>query len=199
MDPTGIAVEAAGTIWVVDVAAGTDKLGAVFRIDPSTGERSLLSDFGDPLHGPVGSNPRAIVVVPPWVPFSTVAATVELTFSPLEHADAFTVSGSFALGGGSDGVNPLTEVVSLQVGAFTTIIPAGGFSQDAAGQFLFSGVLGPAAVQVWIQPLGWARVEFRATGTEVGLSGSRIPVTVGFSIGNDRGTAILATGMSSFE
>jgi hypothetical protein len=44
--PFGVAVEAAGTILVADQNAGTNGQGALFRVNPSTGARTLLSDFG---------------------------------------------------------------------------------------------------------------------------------------------------------
>jgi len=46
LDPFGVAVEASGHILVIDGDAGTGGLGALFRVDPTTGERALLSDFG---------------------------------------------------------------------------------------------------------------------------------------------------------
>jgi hypothetical protein len=199
VDPAGIGVEAGGTILVVDVAAGTGGLGALFRVDPGTGARSLLSDFGDPALGLTGNNPRGVAVVPTQVPFSSFAAAVDLTYSPLEQADAFAMGGLFALGSGSDGMNPLVEVVGLQVGAFATVIPAGAFSQDATGQFTFAGVIGAATVNMVIQPLGGGSFEFSATASGVDLTGSRTPVTVGLTIGNDSGTAVLATGTGHFE
>jgi len=46
LDPFGVAVEASGHILVIDGDAGTGGLGALFRVDPTTGVRTLLSDFG---------------------------------------------------------------------------------------------------------------------------------------------------------
>jgi hypothetical protein len=183
-----------GDILVVDVEAGTGGLGALFRVDPGTGMRSLLSGFGDPAHGPTGHDPIGVAVVPTREPFSTFAVAVDLTFSPPANADGFAVSATFTLGGGSDGMNPLAEVVGLQVGAFTTVIPAGAFSQDAAGQFTFAGVIGAAAVNVLIQPFGGGSFGFSATGTGADLTGSRLPVPVGLTIGDASGTAVHPTG-----
>jgi hypothetical protein len=42
-----VAVEGAGTILVIDPFAGSNVLGALFRVDPTTGERTLLSDLGN--------------------------------------------------------------------------------------------------------------------------------------------------------
>ncbi len=47
-DPIGITVEESGTILVVDADAGVDFGGAVFRVDPASGARSLVADF-DPI------------------------------------------------------------------------------------------------------------------------------------------------------
>src|SRR5262249_34828456 len=46
VNPGGVAVDGNGNILVSDVDAGTDTLGALFRVDPNTGARTLLSDFG---------------------------------------------------------------------------------------------------------------------------------------------------------
>jgi hypothetical protein len=64
VDPFGVAVEAAGTILVSDPNAGTNARGALFRVDPSTGARTLLSDFGAASTGPLGSNPARVLVMP---------------------------------------------------------------------------------------------------------------------------------------
>jgi hypothetical protein len=46
VETSGVAVEANGNILVVDKEAGTNFQGALFRVNPTTGKRSLLSDFG---------------------------------------------------------------------------------------------------------------------------------------------------------
>jgi hypothetical protein len=50
-------------IYVLDQAAGTNGVGAIFQIGPS-GNRTLLSDFGNSAQGPVGVNPVSITVGP---------------------------------------------------------------------------------------------------------------------------------------
>ncbi len=60
--PMGVAVEASGNIIVIDPQAGTGGLGALLRVDPTSGARTLCSDFG------VGANqgifPRGVAVYP---------------------------------------------------------------------------------------------------------------------------------------
>ncbi len=60
--PAGVKVEASGNILVVDRSAGTGGKGALFRVDPSTGTRSLLSDFGNAALGTTGAFPTDLVI-----------------------------------------------------------------------------------------------------------------------------------------
>lgn len=39
-------------LWVTDLDAGTNEAGALIRVDPATGQRVLVSDFGDLTQGP---------------------------------------------------------------------------------------------------------------------------------------------------
>ncbi|MGQ0444594.1 MAG: hypothetical protein ACT4O2_05570, partial [Beijerinckiaceae bacterium] len=47
---------------VVDPGAGPDTRGALFRVDPKTGRRVVLSAFGDPQQGELGNDPRGVAV-----------------------------------------------------------------------------------------------------------------------------------------
>ena len=67
------------------------------------------------------------------VPFAAFDAKAEIALRPRANDDAFEVKATFTLGPGSDGIAPLTEVVSLQVGSFSTTIPAGSFKVDKKG------------------------------------------------------------------
>src|SRR5262249_42615399 len=62
VDPADVAVGAAGTILVIDPNAGTGTHGALFTVDPVTGARAILSDFGDVDQGPTGINPEAVTL-----------------------------------------------------------------------------------------------------------------------------------------
>lgn len=70
VEPNGVALEASENILVIDSEAGSGNdppgfsLGALFRVNPSTGARTLLSDFGDPFQGPMGNDPRDVAVEP---------------------------------------------------------------------------------------------------------------------------------------
>lgn len=53
-----------GTILVVDSTAGTNAQGALFAVNPTNGQRILISDFGASAQGPQGVDPEGIC----WVP-----------------------------------------------------------------------------------------------------------------------------------
>jgi len=68
-DPTGVVISngllGLGTqIYVIDSDAGTNGSGGLFRVDPGTGTRTLLTDFGNAAQGPLGLNPVSIATVP---------------------------------------------------------------------------------------------------------------------------------------
>ena len=53
-DTTPPVISFPGNILVVDSNAGTNKNGAIFGINPYTGKRIIVSDFGDSTKGPLG-------------------------------------------------------------------------------------------------------------------------------------------------
>jgi parallel beta-helix repeat protein len=57
-----VAVEPSGRILVLDNLGGTNNAGALFRIDPTTKMRTLLSDFGNAAQGALGRYPTSIAV-----------------------------------------------------------------------------------------------------------------------------------------
>jgi len=61
VNPSGVAGDTVSFL-VVDPDAGTDGRGALFRVDATTGARTVLSDFGDARGGPLGDSPTGIVV-----------------------------------------------------------------------------------------------------------------------------------------
>jgi hypothetical protein len=62
-DPVGLALDRDGSFLVIDDFAGTCGCGELFRVDPTTGARTLVSDYGNPAQGPRGSvAPTAVAV-----------------------------------------------------------------------------------------------------------------------------------------
>ncbi len=61
--PAGVILGAAGSVLVIDGGAGTGTRGALFRVDPTTGVRTVLSDFGNAQQGPLGANAQDAAVL----------------------------------------------------------------------------------------------------------------------------------------
>jgi hypothetical protein len=101
---------------------------------------------------------------------------------------AFDLNESFTLAKNANGINPVTENVTLQIGTFLVTIPAGSFKQNPKGNFAFEGVINGVSLQVQIVPLGNNIFTFKAEGSGVNLTGLRNPVTVVLIIGIDSGT-----------
>jgi hypothetical protein len=121
-------------------------------------------------------------------PFATFAARVEIEVE--RHERELETKATFTLGDGSDGIDPLTEAVSFQVGPFSTTIPAGRFKKDTKGRFKFEGVIDGVALEAVIRPLYGGRFEFKAEGKGANLPGMTNPVEVTLTIGNDGGNTI---------
>jgi hypothetical protein len=128
------------------------------------------------------------------VSFDAFAPKVEITLGPLANDDEFQVKATLTLGTNSNGIAPLTEAVTIQVGSFSATIPAGSFKFKPATpkkpeQFTFEGIINGVALDAKITPLGGNSFEFKAEGIGVNLTGTVNPVTVGLTIGNDQGSA----------
>jgi hypothetical protein len=118
-------------------------------------------------------------------PFASSFAKLQITASPQM---AFDLNESFTLAKNANGINPVTENVTLQIGTFLVTIPAGSFKQNPKGNFAFEGVINGVSLQVQIVPLGNNIFTFKAEGSGVNLTGLRNPVTVVLIIGIDSGT-----------
>jgi hypothetical protein len=117
--------------------------------------------------------------------FASSFAKLEITASP---KPGFDLNESFTLGKNANGINPVTENVTLQIGTFLVTIPAGSFRQNPKGNFAFEGVINGVSLQVHIVPLGNNIFTFKAEGTGVNLTGLKNRITVVLIIGIDSGT-----------
>jgi hypothetical protein len=109
---------------------------------------------------------------------------------------SFDLNATFTLGAGSNGINPLTEAVTLRVGTYTVTIPAGSFHQltrgSKAGGYVFEGAIGGVTLEAQIVPLGNNSFQFKAEAQPVDLTALSNPVTVTITIGDDAGTSSVA-------
>jgi len=69
-DPVGVVALDPLTVFVIDQNAGSGQLGALFRVDPATGLRIVLSDFSAAAQGSLGAQPVALAVESLWQDFN---------------------------------------------------------------------------------------------------------------------------------
>jgi DNA-binding beta-propeller fold protein YncE len=174
ISPSSIAVDPTGRLAYV--ANAGDNTVSAYSIGP------------DGALAPVPSSPFAAgtepisVAITPLVPFATSFAKLEIS------RKGFDLNEFFTLGANSNGINPVTENVTLQIGTFSVTIPAGSFEQKPNGRFDFKGVINDVKLKAQIVPLGNNIFTFNAEGKGVDLTGLSNPVTVVLTIGIDSGT-----------
>jgi hypothetical protein len=122
---------------------------------------------------------------PTVVPFSAFTAKVEISGTP---PTGFQVNSSFTLGNTSNGINPLSEAVTLQLGGFSITIPKNSFTKTPKGGYVYQGTIGGVAVQFRIAPVTSTSFTLQAQGSGATGFPTTNPVTVGLTIGDDTGT-----------
>jgi hypothetical protein len=130
------------------------------------------------------------------ITFSAFCAELELSE---EEAKRFEFHSRFLLGTNSDGINPLTDAITLQIGTFSTTIPAGSFVKTKNGRFHFEGEIKGVALEVRIAALPDGSFTLKARGKGVDLSTLTKPVTVMLTVGNDTGTTVAFMGEEDGE
>ena len=143
----------------------------------------------------VGAGTTGSVPVP-FDPFDVAKAEVEL--GPEADDNEFEVEGSFTLGASSDGIDPVTEEVTVQVGTLSLTIPAGSFELDD-GEFKFEGVIDGVTLEVEIEPQEDGTLEFEIEGEGADLTGITNPVEVGLAVGDDAGTTAITAELEEEE
>jgi hypothetical protein len=97
------------------------------------------------------------------------------------------------LDAGSNGINPTTENVALEIGTFSTVIPAGSFishpaKRNSAANFTFLGEIDNVMLDVKIADLGNRTFQLQAKGQNANLAGTTNPIAVNLTIGDDDGS-----------
>ena len=168
MDPTGkfayVANQGSDNVWAYRIGAD----GSLTQLTTSPSSAGRIPPFS--------------VTITPLVPFASSFAKLEIA------KDSFNLKESFTLGANSKGINPVMQSVTLQIGTFSVIVPAGSFKQIPHARFAFEGVINGVSLEVQIVPLGNNMFTFKAEGSGVDLTGLTNPVTVGLTIGIHTGT-----------
>ena len=173
-EPISVAVDPAGKFAYVvnfnDQNVSAYSIGSTGALTPVPGSPPAT-----------GFGPFSVAITP-LVPFATSFAKLEIS------SRGFDLNESFTLGRNSNGINPVTENVTLQIGTFSVRIPAGSFKQNPNRRFAFEGGINGVSLETQIVPLGNNMFTFKAEGRGVDLTGLTNPVTVVLTIGNDSGS-----------
>jgi hypothetical protein len=127
------------------------------------------------------------------IPFASFAAKAQIDLDGANN-DGFAVEALFRLGVGNNGINPLSETVTIGVGTGHWSIPAGSFELNGFGEYVFRGFIGTTGLGVLIQPLPDGSFGFGAAGAHANLTATANPVPITLTIGDDGGsTSVVAT------
>jgi len=145
---------------------------------------------------PVGNSPDAVGIVPPppGVPF--LAFSVTALAIDFDGAPTFNLHSQFTLSSTAPAINSVTQPVTLQVGTFSTTIPAGSFTKQPDGSFFFAGVIDGVSLKAQIRPTGTLQYTFHAKATGASLTGTKNTVYVTLIIGGDSGATSVTAAIS---
>ena len=123
----------------------------------------------------------------PSVPFSSFSAFLVIDNGP--HP-GFVINSTFTLGSGTTGLQPASEVTTLQIANYTLTLPAGSFHPLFSGSntYVYQGTVNGANVVLTLIPLGYNSFLLTASGAPVTFSGIRNPVPITLTFGNDSGS-----------
>jgi hypothetical protein len=117
----------------------------------------------------------------PFLPFSMLQIDANI------HSDSFLVKGTFKLGPGNNGINPVNEIVALKVGPFATAIPAGSFKAVGNSHYKFNGTVNGVSFNFDIKAGKNGVWDLHVNAHDANMTGTTNPVTVVLIVGNDGG------------
>jgi hypothetical protein len=131
------------------------------------------------------------IVQPTVTPFAAFTGQVEFEMgTPGAKEDEFQVEGAFTLNSTSNGIDPVTEGVTLDLNQFSITVPPGSFVGDPVNGWEFQGIINGVEMEAQIQPTGPpGSYEFTVEGQQADLTGMQNPVTVTLTIGDESGRA----------
>jgi len=111
-----------------------------------------------------------------------------LHFDSVEQRDEIHINGDFTLGESSNGIDPLTETVIVNMASRTVTLPPGSFVFDGS-VYSATKMIGMTNVQITITPLVASDFQWSASVMDTRLGRIRNPVFVSLRIGDDTGNA----------
>ena len=130
---------------------------------------------------------HSYLLTPRTVPFARFKSRTNIDLRPVHGKNWFDTLAPFTLGADSNGIAPLKEPVTIQIGTFSTTIPAGSFKL-INGDFTFNGRINGVKLYARIRLLKGKSYELFTYANCASLTGTSNPVRVGLTIGDDSGS-----------
>jgi YVTN family beta-propeller protein len=188
---------------------GSANPSSTFSWTPAPGEEGIHSITFTATDG-FGQQTQIAVTVevlepPDFVPFDPFQVR-KLHIDKRPRKGTFDFQGRFGVGADSDGIEPLTEDVTIELDAFSLTIPAGSFRERGHGNYRFTGLIDGVRVDARLQAPrggggdddddededgGWRHRlwSFAFKGKYANLSALDNPIDAALHIGNDGGVA----------
>jgi hypothetical protein len=189
---------ASSNIFVYDISTGNLYRVTDTPVDETLNDISVCNGTGRIVYSAPGNNGDFDVFAFNFQPPSSSVAFASFTgkLALTRSSGSFDLKSSFTLGTASNGINPVAEAVTLQIGSYSVTIPAGSFTKNTKGIFVFQGTISGVPLQVRINPTGASSYTLQAQGSGANFSGITNPVTVTLTIGDDTGSAQLNAQIS---
>lgn len=170
--------------WI-PTASCTDDQGALVTVD----QRGLPRPSGKACD--VGAYEYQNLATP-------MAVSLQLSGYPPSAAN-FNLVASFTT---TANINPVTQNVGLQIGAYSVSIPAGSFkvllSGSKTGSWVYSGTISGVSLQIQLVNNGGGSYQLKAMGGTVNV-GTQTPIPVELTMGNFLGTGNNSTSAVSHK
>jgi probable HAF family extracellular repeat protein len=134
-----------------------DPYGSIYSANGINDAGQITGGGPDPSTG----YPFAVLFSPETIPLAAFQAKLQITGKGERHV---RLRGSFSFVPDSNGFDPVTQPVLLQLGSLPLAIRKGSFQQDSKGDYVFQGVIGTAAVDFRISPVTTTSFTFRVEG-----------------------------------
>lgn len=121
-------------------------------------------------------------------PFASLSVEAEIA------TERFELQGHFSLGAASNGINPLSEAVSLQLDSYSVTIPPGSFRRTARGGYEFEGKIADVRLRFFLKAHSPSRYRLEVEGAGEGIPQLTSPLSVVLTIGDDSGTTTVTAG-----
>jgi hypothetical protein len=116
------------------------------------------------------------------VPFTSLSAEGEM------QKRRFRLRGRLSLGDTSNGISPLSEAVTVQLGSYSVTISPGSFQRSENHGYTFQGKIGDVRLTVSLKAHGPANYTFEMHGAGSGLPRQTKSDSFALTIGDDSGT-----------